>query len=81
MKVILKGAVVAAGIVLATTFAGTALATAASPSSTLTVQDAGNSGSDGAAVDADGTQGSYKPAMDGTMTAPFIVATPQDKDH
>jgi hypothetical protein len=50
MKVILKGAVVAAGIVLTTTFAGTALATAASPSSTLTVQDAGNSGSDGAAV-------------------------------
>jgi hypothetical protein len=80
MKVILKGAVVGAGIVLATAFGGTVVASAASPSTTLTVQDA-DSNHDGAAVDADGTQGSYKPAMDGSMTAPLMVATPQDTTH
>jgi hypothetical protein len=80
MKVILKGAAVVAGIALATAFGGTVVAAAASPSSTLTVQDADSNG-DGAAVDADGTQGSYKPAMDGTSTGPMMVATPQDTTH
>jgi hypothetical protein len=69
--------VVVAGIILTTTFSGTAVAAAASPKSTLTAQDT-DSGKDGATIDADGTQGSYKPAMDGTETAPWMV-TPQDK--
>jgi hypothetical protein len=77
MKLILRGAVVVAGIVLAGAFGGTVIA-AASPSSTLTVQD-GDSGGDGAAVDSDGTMGDYKAAMDGTSTGPIMVATPQDK--
>jgi hypothetical protein len=77
MKKIVKGIVVVAGIALTTTFGGTAVAAAKTPTSTLTVQD-GTSGIDGAGIDADGTQGSYKPAMDGTETAPWMV-TPQDK--
>ena len=77
MKIILKAAVVAAGIGLATLFGGTAVAFAGSPSSTLTVQD-GYSGHDGAAIDSDGTQGSYKAAMDGTETGPIMDAVPQD---
>ena len=48
-----------AAIVLAGAFGGTAVAAAGSPSSTISVQD-GGSGADGAAVDTDGTQGSYK---------------------
>ena len=32
-----------------------------------------------AAVDTDGTQGSYKTAMDGSESGPVMVATPQDK--
>ena len=79
MKVILKATVVAGGIGLATLFGGNAVAFA-SPTSTLTVQD-GDSGKDGAAIDSDGTQGSYKPAMDGTETGPIMVAVPQDKAH
>jgi hypothetical protein len=79
MKVILKATIVASGIGLAALFGGNAVA-AASPSSTLTVQD-GDSGNDGAAIDSDGTQGSYKAAMDGTETGPIMVATPQDKAH
>ena len=78
MKIILKAAVVAAGIGLATLFGGTGVAFAGSPSSTLTVQD-GDSGHDGAAIDSDGTQGSYKAAMDGTETGPIMDAVPQDK--
>ena len=78
MNIVLKAAVVTAGIGLATLFGGTAVAFAGSPSSTLTVQDA-DSGHDGAAIDSDGTQGDYKAAMDGTETGPLMVATPQDK--
>jgi FlaG/FlaF family flagellin (archaellin) len=81
MKVILKGTVVLAGVVLATAFGGTVVASAASPSSTLTVQDGGNTDGDGAVVDADGTQGTYKPALDGTETGPMMVGTPQDTTH
>ncbi|WP_445167298.1 hypothetical protein ACTXG7_26375 [Mycolicibacterium sp. Dal123E01] len=77
MKVILKGAVVVAGIALATAFGPTVVAVA-SPSSTLSVQD-GDSGVGGAAIDADGTQGDYKSAVDGSMAGPLIVASPQDK--
>jgi hypothetical protein len=77
MKAILKGAVVLAGIVLVSAFGGTVVA-AASPKSTVTVQDGANSG-DGAGVDTDGTQGDYKPAMDGTSTSPIMVAAPQFK--
>ena len=79
MKVILKATVVAGGIGLAALFGGNAVALA-SPTSTLTVQD-GDSGKDGAAIDSDGTQGSYKPAMDGTETGPIMDAVPQDKAH
>jgi hypothetical protein len=78
MKKLVKGAVVVAGIALTTAFGGGAIAAAASPKSTLTVQD-GSSGHDGAGVDTDGTQGSYKPAMDATMTGPMMDAVPQDK--
>jgi hypothetical protein len=78
VKKIVKGAVVVSGIVLATAFGGSAVAAAASPKSTLTVQD-GDSGKDGAAIDSDGTQGSYKAAMDGTETGPLMDAVPQDK--
>ncbi len=67
-----------AAIVLAGAFGGTAVAAAGSPSSTISVQD-GGSGADGAAVDTDGTQGSYKTAMDGSESGPIMVATPQDK--
>ena len=77
MKVILKATVVAGGIGLAALFGGNAVALA-SPTSTLTVQD-GDSGKDGAAIDSDGTQGSYKAAMDGTETGPIMDAVPQDK--
>ena len=79
MKVILKATVVAGGIGLAALFGGNAVALA-SPTSTLTVQD-GDSGKDGAAIDSDGTQGTYKPAMDGTETGPIMDAVPQDKAH
>ncbi|HMZ15939.1 MAG TPA: hypothetical protein PLI79_12840 [Mycobacterium sp.] len=78
MKRVLQGAVVVAAIVLAGAFGGTAVAAAGSPSSTISVQD-GGSGADGAAVDTDGTQGSYKTAMDGSESGPVMVATPQDK--
>lgn len=78
MNRVLQGAVVVAGIVLAGAFGGTAVAAAGSPSSTISVQD-GDSGVDGAAVDTDGTQGSYKTAMDGNESGPIMVATPQDK--
>ncbi|WP_167096902.1 hypothetical protein [Mycobacterium sp. DL592] len=72
-----KGAIVVAGIVLAGAFGGTVVA-AASPKTTLTVQD-GDSGKDGAGIDSDGTQGSYKAAMDGTEAGPIMDAVPQDK--
>jgi hypothetical protein len=78
MRIVFKATVVAAGIGLATLFGGTAVAFAGSPSSTLSVQD-GDSGHDGAAIDADGTQGDYKAAMDGTETGPIMDAVPQDK--
>lgn len=78
MKLVLQGAVAVAGIVLAGAFGGTAVASAGSPSSTISVQDE-SSGADGAAVDTDGTQGSYKAAMDGNESGPIMAATPQDK--
>ncbi|BBZ79233.1 hypothetical protein MANY_45700 [Mycolicibacterium anyangense] len=80
MKLLVKAAAVAAGIGMATLFGGTAVAFAGSPTTTLTIQD-GSSGADGAAIDSDGTQGSYKTAMDGSETGPIMVATPQDKAH
>ena len=75
MKVILKGALVVAGIGLATALGPTVVA-GASPSTTLAVQD-GDSGNNGAAIDSDGTMGDYKAAVDGSMNGPLIVATPQ----
>lgn len=79
MKVVFKAGVVAAGIGLATLFGGTAVAFATtSPTTTLTVQD-GDNDHDGAGIDSDGTQGSYKAATDGTEVGPLMVATPQDK--
>ncbi|MBB3604981.1 hypothetical protein FHT40_004665 [Mycolicibacterium sp. BK556] len=75
MKLILKGAVVVAGIALATALGPTVVAVA-SPSTTFAVQD-GDSGNNGAAIDSDGTMGDYKAAVDGTMSGPLMVATPQ----
>jgi hypothetical protein len=75
MKVILKGAVVVAGIALATAL-GPSVVAVASPSSTLSIQD-GDSGAGGAAIDSDGTQGDYKSAVDGSMNGPLMVASPQ----
>lgn len=75
MKLILKGAVVVAGIALATALGPTVVAVA-SPSTTFAIQD-GDSGNGGAAIDSDGTQGDYKAAVDGAMTGPLMVATPQ----
>jgi hypothetical protein len=75
MKLILKGAVVVAGIAIATALGPTVVAVA-SPSTTFAVQD-GDSGVGGAAIDSDGTQGDYKAAVDGTMNGPLMVATPQ----
>ncbi|WP_319437025.1 hypothetical protein [Mycobacterium sp. RTGN5] len=75
MKLILKGVVVVAGIGLATALGPTVVAVA-SPSTTFAVQD-GDSGVNGAAIDSDGTQGDYKSAVDGSMTGPQMVATPQ----
>ena len=64
---------------------GGAAVAAASPSSTITVQDQG--GPDGARVvsgaqgrtDADGTQGEFKQATDGTASGPLMDAVPQFK--
>jgi hypothetical protein len=75
MKLILKGAVVVAGIAIATALGPTVVAVA-SPTTTFAVQD-GDSGVGGAAIDSDGTQGDYKAAVDGTMNGPLMVATPQ----
>ena len=77
MKEILKGAVLVAGVALATTL-GPAVVAVASPSTTFAVQD-GDSGVGGAAIDSDGTMGDYKSAVDGTMNGPLMVATPQTK--
>ena len=49
----------------------------ASPSSTITVQDQGNQ--DGAGVDADGTQGDFHQATEGTTSGPIMNAVPQYK--
>jgi hypothetical protein len=54
------------------------VANATSPSSSVSAQDTSNN-VDGAAIDADGTQGSYKPAMDGTSTQGADMSTPQFK--
>ena len=67
MNLFLKTVVVAAGIGLAAAGGGTVVANATSPSSSVSAQDTSNN-VDGAAIDTDGTQGSYKPAMDGTET-------------
>jgi hypothetical protein len=75
MKLILKGAVVVAGIAIATAMGPTVVAVA-SPTTTFAVQD-GDSGVGGAAIDSDGTMGDYKAAVDGSMTGPQMVATPQ----
>lgn len=75
MKLILKGAVVVAGVGLATALGPTVVAVA-SPTTTFAVQD-GDSGNGGAAIDSDGTMGDYKAAVDGSMTGPLMVATPQ----
>ena len=74
-NLILKSTLVAAGIGLAAAFGGTVVA--ASPSSSVSAQDT-DSNVDGAAIDTDGTQGDYKPAMDGTVTG-AQMSTPQYK--
>jgi len=76
MNLILKSTLVTAGIGLAVTFGGTVVAHA-SPSSSVSAQDS-DSNVDGAAIDTDGTQGTYKPAMDGTVTG-AQMSSPQYK--
>jgi len=76
MKLILKSVLVTVGISLAAAVGGPVTAVA-SPSSSVSAQDT-DSNVDGAVIDTDGTQGDYKPAMDGTeTTAP--MASPQYK--
>jgi len=77
MKLVLKSMVVAAGISLAAAVGGPVIAVA-SPSSSVSAQDS-DSNVDGAVIDTDGTQGSYKPAMDGTTIANGNVSAPQFK--
>lgn len=76
MNLILKSAVVAASIGLAAAFGSIGIANA-SPASSVSAQDS-DSNVDGAAIDTDGTQGDYKPAMDGTVTG-AQMSTPQYK--
>jgi hypothetical protein len=78
VKIILSGLLASAGVTLAAVFGGIGVAAAGSPSTTFAVQD-GDSGAGGAAIDSDGTQGSFKAAVDGSMSGPIMVATPQDK--
>jgi hypothetical protein len=78
VKIILSGLIASVGVGLATMFVGIGVASAGSPSTTFAVQD-GDSGHDGAAIDADGTQGDFKSAVDGSMSGPIMVASPQDK--
>ena len=78
VKIVFSGLIASAGIGLAAMFGGIGVASAGSPSTTFAVQD-GDSGDDGAAIDADGTQGDFKSAVDGSMNGPLMVATPQDK--
>jgi hypothetical protein len=77
VKIVFSGLIASAGIGLAALFGGVGFA-AASPGTSFAVQD-GSSGADGASIDADGTQGSFKSATDGTMTGPLIVAVPKQK--
>jgi hypothetical protein len=76
IKIVFSGIIASAGIGLAALFGGIGVASAGSPSTTFAVQD-GDSGNGGAAIDSDGTMGDYKAAVDGTMTGPLMVATPQ----
>lgn len=78
IKIIFSAVAASAAIGLAGMFGGMAVASASSPTVTFAVQD-GDSGHDGAAIDSDGTQGSYKSAVDGSEAGPIMVATPQDK--
>ncbi|MGY4710870.1 hypothetical protein ACXDF8_15130 [Mycolicibacterium sp. CBM1] len=79
MKILLSTVAASAAIGVAGLFGGVAVASATtSPTTTFAVQD-GDSGYDGAAIDSDGTQGSFKSAMDGSEAGPILVATPQDK--
>lgn len=71
--------VAVAALSLLAGFGGVGLAVAGSAqaktSPTITVQD--QDSHDGATVDADGTQGDYKPATTGTTSGPIEVAVPQ----
>jgi len=71
------------GISLGTILSSSGIVLAA-PSSSVSVQDEG--GSDGALIDADGTvgamdsdgtQGDFRSAMEGDVSGPVMVATPQ----
>ena len=77
MKLIAKSVLAAAGISLAAAIGGPVIAVA-SPSSSVSAQDS-DSSVDGAAIDTDGTQGDYTPAMDGTTTASGNESAPQFK--
>jgi len=76
MNLFLKSALVTAGIGLTVAFGSTVVANA-SPSSSVSAQDS-DSNVDGAAIDTDGTQGTYKPATDGTVIG-AQMSTPQYK--
>jgi hypothetical protein len=77
MTPILKSALAVAGIGLAVAFGGPVPA-AASPSSSVSAQDS-DSNIDGAAIDTDGTQGAFAPAIQGTTTANGNAVAPQFK--
>jgi len=80
-----KTMIVASGLSIAVAGLGGTAVAAASPTSTVSVQGEGSdtgaavrSGSFGV-TDADGTQGSFAPAVDGKQTGPLMFAVPQFK--
>jgi len=73
IKTAIAATVAAIGLVALAS--GTVVANA-SPSSSVSAQDT-DTNVDGAAVDTDGTQGSYKQAMTGTVTGGAQMSTPQ----
>jgi hypothetical protein len=78
VKIVLSGLIASVGMGFAALLGGLGGVAAGSPGTAFAVQD-GSSGRDGASIDADGTQGSFKPATDGTTTGPLIVAVPKRK--
>ena len=83
--IMVKTMIAASGLSIAVACLGGTAVAVASPTSSVSVQGQGGdsraavrSGSFGV-TDADGTQGSFAPAVDGTQTGPLMVAVPQFK--